>query len=383
MSDFCSFCDTAYTGMIKHVSTHWLSLESAVTRILPKHAGLKSYFLSSDDSSARFKRLQQQFEDPLIEVHLFFYRAVLQQFVHANKFMQLENPLIPIVYEVLHDFLTKLCCRFLSVSKVKEIGAEKIDWEDEETKKCDQQLDIGFTTKSVLAKLIDEGHDSHKIQQFYRGVRSFYEKACSYARKNLPLSDPLLKNARFLNFTRRELADLSEVDYFIERFSLLFPFRSDPAKMDQLWDEFTSYQLLQKSDVPSDIWEKATIYPEPEHSCSKSSLYAMDTIWAYLATMMSNVDGSERFALLTQVAHLVLTIPHSNAAEEPVFSIIRKNKTPFRPNLDSEETLGSIVTTKMALSKDVPPYKFEPPKDLLVAAKKATREYNLGHSNKS
>lgn len=84
--------------------------------------------------------------------------------------------MIPIVYDVLHDFLTKLFCRFLSVSKVKEIGAEKIDWEDEETKKCDKQLDIGFTTKSVLAKLIDEGHDPRKIQQFYRGVRSFYEK---------------------------------------------------------------------------------------------------------------------------------------------------------------------------------------------------------------
>ena len=91
----------------------------------------------------------------------------------------------------------------------------------------------------------------------------------------------------------------------------------------------------------------------------------------YLATT-SNVDGSEWFALLTQVAHLVLTIPHSNAPEEGVFSIIRKNKT-----------LGSIVTTKMALSKDVPPYKFEPPIDLLVAAKKATREHNVGHSSKS
>lgn len=85
----------------------------------------------------------------------------------------------------------------------------------------------------------------------------------------MPLSDPVLENARFLNFTRRELADLSEVEYFIERFSLLFPFGSDPAKMDLLRDEFIAYQLLQKSDVPSDIWEKATIYPEPEQSSPK------------------------------------------------------------------------------------------------------------------
>lgn len=120
LSDFCAFCDTAYADMIKHTSTRWLSLESAVSRILQKYAGLKSYFLSNVESNARFRRLQEQFEDPLTEVHLLFYQVVLQQFVHMNKFMQLENPLLPIVYDVLHDFLTKLCCRFtlLDVKKV-------------------------------------------------------------------------------------------------------------------------------------------------------------------------------------------------------------------------------------------------------------------------
>ena len=84
--------------MIKHVSTHWLSLENA---------GLKNYFLSSDDSNARFRCLKQQFEDPATDVHLSLYQAVLQQFVNVNKFMQLENPLISVLHDVLHDFLKK------------------------------------------------------------------------------------------------------------------------------------------------------------------------------------------------------------------------------------------------------------------------------------
>jgi len=57
LEEFCTFCDTAYAGMIKHVSTHWLKLEIAVSRVLQKYAGLKSYFHSNDDSQARFKRL--------------------------------------------------------------------------------------------------------------------------------------------------------------------------------------------------------------------------------------------------------------------------------------------------------------------------------------
>lgn len=77
---------------------------------------------------------------------------------------------------------------------------------------------------------------------------------------------------------------------------------------------------------------------------------------------------------------LVLLIPHSNAQEERIFSMVRKNKTAFRPNLDSKGTLSSILTVKLA--NDVPAHQFEPTKDLLKTAKSATWNYNKEHSNK-
>ena len=57
--------------------------------------------------------------------------------------------------------------------------------------------------------------------------------------------------------------------------------------------------------------------------------------------------------------------------------MIQKNKTPFRPNLDPEQTLGSIITTKLALPKNI--IEFEPPKELIQAAKRATLTYNNAH----
>ena len=77
------------------------------------------------------------------------------------------------------------------------------------------------------------------------------------------------------------------------------------------------------------------------------------------------------------------TNSNSNATEEHVFSMVRKNKTPFRSNSDLDKTLGSIITTKMALPQDTPVNKFEPPKELLVSAKKETRQYNQAHSSKT
>ena len=130
--------------------------------------------------TVRFKHLQQQFEDPMTEVHLFFYQSVLQQFVHVNKFMQLENPIIPILHDELHHFLRKLFCHFLDVRRVKEVGAELIDPYDDLAQRTDQQLDIGFATKNKLGILVHDGYNTNKIKLFYCGVRSFYVEALTY-----------------------------------------------------------------------------------------------------------------------------------------------------------------------------------------------------------
>lgn len=46
LAEYCTFCDTQYRKILKHVSTRWLSLEQAVERVLRQYPGLRSYFLS-------------------------------------------------------------------------------------------------------------------------------------------------------------------------------------------------------------------------------------------------------------------------------------------------------------------------------------------------
>ena len=80
LQSYCTFCDQEYRSMIKHISTRWLSLHRAVERSLMQFAALRSYFLSSSESQARFKRLQEAFEDPMTEVYLMFFHSVLPLF---------------------------------------------------------------------------------------------------------------------------------------------------------------------------------------------------------------------------------------------------------------------------------------------------------------
>ena len=100
--------------------------------------------------------------------------------------------------------------------------------------------------------------------------------------------------------------------------------------------------------------------------------HRIDMIWGSLQEKLPN---------LSKVALAVLTIPHSNAGEERVFSMIRKNKTDFRSNLDLRKSLSSIMTIKMnKLANLLPCHRFKPSNSLLTKCKAACREYNRAHA---
>ena len=140
-----------------------------------------------------------------------------------------------------------------------------------------------------------------------------------------------------------------------------------------LSEELIEYQLLRDTDVPQIVWDDAKVYEEDAEHCH----YRMDVIWNFLSTMKSG-DGRKKFSRLSKIAKLILVIPHSNAEEERVFSMVRKNKTPFRPNLDIERTLSSLLTVKLATNE--PCHAYTPPDTVINRASKVTWEYNKQHS---
>ena len=52
------------------------------------------------------------------------------------------------------------------------------------------------------------------------------------------------------------------------------------------------------------------------------------------------------FKLLCRIASIVLVIPHSNADQESLFSIVHKNRTNSRSSLKLDRTLSSILSMK-------------------------------------
>jgi hypothetical protein len=149
--------------------------------------------------------------------------------------------------------------------------------------------------------------------------------------------------------------------------------------MDHLQEEFIEYQLLEDTDIPDNIWQEALVYIV-ETNGREEQFHRMDTIWGYLG-QCKRADGSLQYPMLAKVARAVLVLPHSNASEERIFSMVTKNKTNFRPSLKLDGTLSSILKVKLAHPEmQESCYDFKPSKNLLKKAKKSTWVYNKQHS---
>ena len=160
LKEYYEFCDTSYQEVIQYISTRWLSLEICISRELKKFAGLKSYFLSESERDARFRRLQSAYEDPMTEVYLLFFHAVLPCFNNFNKLLQREEPLIYKLHEAQQRFLHKLASKFVQPSviqmhKTAGLSFAKLDI-SLESQKDDAELGIGLTTRTTVMKKLEK-----------------------------------------------------------------------------------------------------------------------------------------------------------------------------------------------------------------------------------
>ena len=111
------------------------------------------------------------------------------------------------------------------------------------------------------------------------------------------------------------------MEFFIERFRL----NLSSKDLNELQEEFLACQLLNEREIPQTVWDD-TYVVEKDDGKEVKRYYGMDVIWGYLSTMKS-AEGQLMFKRLFKAAKLILVLPHSNAEEERVFSMVRKNIT--------------------------------------------------------
>ena len=265
----------------------------------------------------------------------------------------------------------KLASRFVKPQVIQKLQAENKSFAELdiclENQKDDMALGIGPLTRNTLKRLLEDGDvDQSDLDKFFDAVWAFFVKAYEYCVQWLPFDNVFIKHCIFVDFKRRVEVSFADVEQTINCFKRIHEMLiSDPSLLDLVEEELMDYQAMSDNDIPQMIWDTALV------GDIRDNLHRMDVIWGYL---------KEKLPRLTEIALSVLVIPHSNAGEERVFSMIRKNKTEFRSRLQLGGSLHAIMRVKMAVpEKLMACYKWEASKELLKKCKAATREYNERH----
>ncbi len=212
LKEFCDFCDIEFKKVIKHLGVRWLSLEIAVNRTLTLYPALRSYFMSNEDSSQRFRRLQTLFCDEVTEVYLLFLQSILPVFINFNLTLQKEIPCAHILHELMSDFLLKLLGRFVKQDVLATSGVTECSVEDQVD---DTELYIGFATEQMLNQSDSISDRQRKV--FYSGVRAFFKASSEYLRTKLPFNEDILLYSSFVNLNNKH-SNFTQVQYFCNRY---------------------------------------------------------------------------------------------------------------------------------------------------------------------
>lgn len=324
---FCQsqeLCNVEPHQILKCISTRWLSLKLSIDRILEQWEPLVNFFSHQleKENSSQVQEIYNYIENPMIKLYCLFLSSVLPVFTSVNESLQQETPQIHKLKRKYYSLLMDLASRFINPSAISDNtnDLKNVRVEKRKNQKHDDDIVIGAKTRAFkdALELTNEENSS-----FYESIREFYVAAYSYIIKKFPLTDEFLIHIESADISIRKNARFSSIKYL----SSLLNYSDE--ELDKLESEFSLYQ------------NEIFTFDENER---------IDAIWNEISLIKSE-NGQLKYAVLSNLMKTVLTVPHSNAATERVFSIIRKNVNELRPNLGTEN-LNSILVEKLKILSD-------------------------------
>ncbi|XP_013383769.1 uncharacterized protein LOC106154078 [Lingula anatina] len=310
--------------MLKHVCTRWLSVSRCLNRVLENWDPLLQFIREESSSTSskqadRLDRMKAFFKSPTNRLYCLFLKHAIAVFDKYNTELQCAEPKIHVLRRRLHSLLKELLVMFVKPSAMIYKGVLDVQFTVSSNIKAENDLLIGDEAKAFLSQKKDNHLRDKRIQEFHKNVKSFFSTACSYIKQKLPLSCELLKHAEVTDMQRQTESYQSSVQFFLKKFPCLIP----EEERGKLESEFALYQVTDIRDIKKD---------------------RLDEAWAEMG-QMKDENGVQMFQVLPKFMLRILTIPHSSAHCERVFSMVRKTHTAFRPNMSSQ-TLEAILINK-------------------------------------
>ena len=201
------------------------------------------------------------------------------------------------------------------------------------------QIFLPFLLRNKVSEIVNEGDLSiSQKNELIDAAKSFHLQALDYASDHFPMEDEFLYHARVLNFLDQKCS-FSCCLWLANHLKSYIQF--SPMQFSEMEEEFVQLAVIDLNVFLPSVLEEATIKVDKEDDSHK--VYRIDALSWCLHELKIPGTSISRFKHLFKLAKLLLTVVHSNAVEESIFSRVMKNLTAYRSSL----SLSSIITFQM------------------------------------
>lgn len=272
------------------------------------------------NAQKKAERILKFLRSPTNKLYCLFLQYTHKVFADFLTKMQSEEPQIHVLRGSLMSLMRKILVRFVKPSATSKTDVLSVQYKLPYNQKNGPDLCIGEDCTQFIKDKDKNGLKQARIDEFYSHVKKYFIVALDYMKSRLPMDDPVLMKAEVADLPKRTDKHQSDLSFFLDRHKVLIP---AGATKNVVLEEFA---LLQATDVELPTSTR------------------MDNAWTHVSSLKDEA-GQQLFAHLPQVMKGILSIPHSNAHCERVFSCVRKNRTDQRTSL-GDKTLESLLVVK-------------------------------------
>ncbi|XP_070209689.1 protein FAM200C-like [Littorina saxatilis] len=344
--------DTGMQKLIKHVSTRWLSIGKALQRMIANWDALKDFFYnekqsrgaaSSSYAASKVDGILVFIRSPTNKLYSLFLAHTFKVFEPYLLSFQEEGPMIHRMRRDMLRMVRALLTKFVKPSALLYKGdLTTVEYKLTYNQKENSEIVIGEDARAFLdAKEANHLKDA-RIAEFFCNMKKFFVEVTDYLLKWLPISEPLLQHAEVADVTLQVESKFESLRYFLKKFPCLLP-----ETVSDVSEQFSLYQstdisscLAKEKKKKEDESSEEEEDENGEDKLKKEKELRLDTIWNSIGSLE---EGA--FSDLSLVMRGILTIPHSSAHCERIFSCVRKNKTEQRASM-ADDTLDSLLVVK-------------------------------------
>lgn len=318
LAELQEYLNNSKKKILKLSSTRWLCLHQCIERVLEMWSTLQHFFLlaSTEDHLKQTKFILDALNCSETKAYLLFLKYVLNFLNSFNALFQAKTVLIHQLGAESRRIYFKFCNNFIKPSEIKidvncNLPINFVDiW----------KVYLGSDCENFILNLEVDVQKKIRLK-----CLEFYSVCCREMQNRLPMQDIFFNELLFIT---------PKIALSLER----------PEECQQISAVISKFQaILDKKNEIETEWRNIQFHFSDEEKMELLEL-PISKFWHRIRETKDFSDKSI-FINIATLALLVLSLPHSNAGAERVFSIMNDVKTKKRNRLQ-ENTLNSLCVLR-------------------------------------